>query len=161
VAAHDLEALARAVGKTVRTVQRWRREGCPLPRGRESLRDWAKRVNQWHESKPIAAKRKRKQEAAADEPDWELQGKKALALQRMHRLQIERGESIPRAEVVDEWARRCFAVRTKLLGLPRVLGARCAMAPADVVEAEADAIVRDILSSFEADGANTPSKQPQ
>jgi hypothetical protein len=47
-------------------------------------------------------------------------------------------------------------VRTRLLALPRQLAANCANVPAEIVEAEADAMIREVLQSFAAAGEFTP-----
>ena len=130
-----------------------------MPKRREKLATWLPRYEQWREAQKL---RNKKQPAKdGDGRDWEAESKKALALKRMHDLAVQRGEFMPRAEVVSEWARRVFAVRTRLLALPRTLGSRCANMPADLVEREADELVRELLGEFVAEGEATPATRTE
>lgn len=155
VAAHDLDALASAAKVTRRTVERWRREGAPFPRKGERVATWLQKLEQWRQSRPLA--RRKAAKVDGDGRDWEQESKKALALKRMHDLAVQRGEFIQRAEVVDEWTRRVFSVRTRLLALPRTLGSRCANMPPHMIEEAAEQLIRDVLSEFQAEGASTPT----
>lgn len=157
MARHDLDALAAAAGVTRRTIERNHRDGAPLPKRGEGLAAWLQRYNQWREARKV----RNKPPAKEGERDWEAESKKALALKRMHDLAVQRGEFMPRAEVVSEWARRVFAVRTRLLALPRTLGSRCANMPADMVEQEADDLVRELLGEFVAEGEATPAPRTE
>lgn len=157
----DVDAMAAVAGVTRRTVERWRREGCPWPKHREALATWAERLATWREARDLARRNGRRNTppAPGQKPpvDWDEQSKRALALQRMHNLAVMRGEYLPRKEVVDAWSRRVFAVRTRLLALPRVLAARCANLAPDEIEREADSAVREILAQFQADAVETPA----
>ena len=158
----DVDAMAAGAGVTRRTVERWRREGCPWPKHREALAKWVARLATWREARDLA--RRNGRSAARPAPpgakppvDWDEQSKRALALQRMHNLAVMRREYMPRVQVVDAWSRRVFAVRTRLLALPRVLAARCANLAPDEIEREADSAVREILAQFQADAVETPA----
>lgn len=154
--AHDGDALAAAAKVTRRTVERWRREGAPMPRHGEKLKGWLHKLEQWREARTIA-KKKPPPPVGEVRKDWDMESKKALALKRMHDLAVAEGDYLPRDQVVGEWTKRVFSVRTRLLSLPRALGSRCANAPPDVVEETADEMVRDMLAEFLAEGPNTPA----
>lgn len=130
-----------------------------MPRRGEKLPAWCQKLEQWRQSRQLAKRKPKKVDG--DGRDWDEEGKKALALKRMHDLAVQRGEFMPRAEVVTEWARRVFTVRTRLLALPRTLGSRCANMPPDLVEREADSLVRSLLAEFIADGENTPKPKTE
>lgn len=130
-----------------------------MPKAGESLADWKARSLQWREARGLqpGAKKPRQQTLPADGLDWSERSVRALAEQREHNLEVQRGNYLPRDEVVEQWTQRVFAVRTRLLALPRTLGSRCANMPPDLVEAEADQVVRELLAEFLADGEYTPS----
>lgn len=160
----DWDALAAAAGVSRRTLERYRRAGAPVPVAGEQVTAWAARLRSWVRSRPGRAGRALGDEpAAAPAPapapgvDWEEQSRRALALTRMHDLAVKRGEFLARKRVVEEWARRCWTFRQRALALPRILAARCARAEADVVEREADAIVREMLLEFARRAELTPT----
>jgi hypothetical protein len=160
----DHDALARAAGCSRRTLERWRRAGAPMPGAGETVDGWVVRLREWAAKRP-----KRKagpvfvddKAAAAKKAtvDWEEQSRRALALTRLHDLKVKQGEFLPRDRVVSEWARRCFAVRTKLLALPRAI-AGAVIVPPEVraqIEAESSRIVREALLEFVRASESTPT----
>ena len=160
----DWDSLAAAAGCSRRTLERYRRAGGPVPVAGEAVAAWVDRLRSWLRSRPRRTGRVLAEEpepAAAPAPgvDWEEQSRRALALTRMHDLAVKRGEFVARKQVVEEWARRCWTFRTRALALPRIIAARCANSPADVVEREAAGIVREMLAEFarRAELAPTPA----
>lgn len=126
-----------------------------MPEDGEELGAWARRLHDW-----VAARRKRPPAAAAAEPKGSVDElerlRRANASIRELDLARLRGELLRRDDVAAEWRRRVLAVRAKLLALPRTIAGRCANSPAPVVDAEASAIIRDILEEFAAGGDLTP-----
>lgn len=157
----DWDALATAAGCSRRTLERYRKAGAPLPVAGEAPAAWVERLRGWLRSRPRRTGARVLEDAPAKPAgvDWEEQSRRALALTRMHDLAVKRKEFMPRAEVVEQWARRCFAFRSKALALPRLLASRCANAPADVVEREALSIVREMLLEFVHRAEQTPTPQ--
>lgn len=156
----DWDTLARAAGCSRRTLERYRRAGAPVPSAGELVESWVERLRSWLRSRPRRNGGRVLEDPVPSKPagvDWEEQSRRALALNRMHDLAVKRGEFLPRPKVVEEWARRCFAFRTKSLALPRILASRCANSPADVVEREALAIVREMLLEFVRRAELTPT----
>lgn len=140
--------LAEAVGVPPTTIDAWRRAGAPrLADGRfrlDAVVAWLRR-REGDRAAAGAAKRTR--------AHWTELATRALALGRLHALGARRAEYVPRDRVAADWAVRIrtFAVRAR--ELPRILAARCARAEADVVEREADAIVREMLLGLIAAGS--------
>lgn len=140
--------LAAAVGVPGSTIDAWRRAGAPrLADGRfrlDAVVAWLRRRED-DRAAAGAAKRTR--------AHWTELATRALALGRLHALGARRAEYVPRDRVAADWAVRVrtFAVRAR--ELPRILAARCARAEADVVEREADAIVRELLLGLIAAGS--------
>jgi phage terminase Nu1 subunit (DNA packaging protein) len=140
--------LAAAVGVPGSTIDAWRRAGAPrLADGRfrlDAVVAWLRRRED-DRAAAGAAKRTR--------AHWTELATRALALGRLHALAARRAEYVPRDRVAADWAVRIrtFAVRAR--ELPRILAARCARAEADVVEREADAIVRELLLGLIAAGS--------
>lgn len=156
---NDDAALAAAAGVSVRTVSRWRRAGAPMPKHREPLGKWVERLGQWRQARELAPKPQSPANGTPDPNarDWKSESSRALALTRMHRLAVERGDYMPRQEVLGEWAKRVLSVRTRLLALPSLLAGRCSNKSAEAVWQEADLIVRSVLSEFESEGRHTPN----
>ena len=128
-----------------------------MPGRREALAQWVNRYQQWRDAKKLARRAAKPAEADVDGIDWDTRGKRALAMKREHELEVQQGKFLPRDQVVEEWAKRVFSVRTRLLALPRTLGSRCANMPADMVEREADAVIRELLAEYVAEGQYTPT----
>lgn len=160
----DHDALARAAGCSRRTLERWRRAGAPMLGAGEAVDAWVVRLREWAKTRP---RRKAGPVFADDQAgkgkkagvDWEEQSRKALALTRLHDLKVKQGEFLARDRVVAEWARRCFAVRTKLLALPRAIAA-AVIVPPEVraqIEAESSRIVREALLEFVRSAELTPT----
>lgn len=152
-----LSGLTRAqivnlIGCGASTFDRWRAEG--LPQRPDGLFDvgailrWAREV--WIEAKR-AADGSRDGVEQLSRLRAVRTAREALALQR------DRAAVMPRAEIVEEWAKRCFAFRSASLALPRILASRCANSPADVVEREAMAIMREMLLQFVRRAERTPT----
>jgi hypothetical protein len=135
--------LAELFGVPPSTVDGWRRAGCPrLSDGRfrpASVLAWLRR----RDEAKVAAGAARKQRG-----QWTELAARALAQSRLHELAQKRADFLTRQEVVEGWAKRCFAFRAAATVLPPVLAARCANSPADVVEREAMAVVREMLLAF-------------
>lgn len=157
----DMAALAEAVGCNRRTLERWRSEGAPMPKRREKTADWVARLRAWKRSRP-----KRTGPVFVEEPDqqqqghdWDAENKRALALKRMHELQVVRGQYLSKERVVDEWARRAFAVSRKFLALPRQIAASVTASPEirAQIESEADRLVREALLDYVRHGELTPT----
>lgn len=139
------------------TVDAWRRAGCPqLPEGLfrpASVLAWLRRRDQ---AKVEADGDRARGKAGVD---WEEQSRRALALNRMHDLAVKRGEFLPRAKVIEEWAKRCFAFRTRFLQVPRAI-AGAVNVPPDVraqIETEGLRLVRDALMDFVRRAELTPT----
>lgn len=167
----NLDALAKAAGCHRRTLERWRAEGAPMPKRGEKLAAWVERLRAWDQARPRRAGRVFEQPgaapagaaAAAGEPtDWEQQSRKALALTRLHDLAVKRGQFLPRDRVVDEWARRAFAVSRRFLALPRQLAGAVTASPEvrAQIEAEGLRIVREALLDYVAHSELTPTPAP-
>jgi hypothetical protein len=161
-----LDDLAAAAGCSLRTLQRWTKEGAPKPGDDEDLPAWAKRLLAWRSARP---KRSRNSVFAAPPAlgGTELRARTldpldrnrtAQAVLREMEIEVRKRELMPRAEVVAEWRRRVLVVRSKLLALPRAIAGRCVNSPHEVIESEASVIVRDLLLEFAADGEATPAE---
>lgn len=158
---HDLAAMARALGCSRRTLERWREDPAfPKLGKREKLEAWVLRVRAWDAARPRRAGRVFADEAPAAEkkgPDWVEQGQRALAMMRLHNLAVQRGEYLSKPQVHDEWRQRAFAVSRMLLGLPRRLASHVPSAVAELVEREAMAVVRQALAEYTRPGEATPA----
>lgn len=152
-----LADLARALSVNERTLHRLRDQGLPMPAGNRPTAAWVRKAQQWRKDNrqppgPVPANPPDQQQR-----NWASESSKALALQRMHHLQVMRREVMPRAEVEREWAARALAVRTTLLALPRTMARRLAHATADAIEQELTVVVHDILRAYCAPSTFTPA----
>lgn len=153
---NSLEKVARHFGKTLRTAQRWAREGMPgLSGGRYDLLQieaWRKvkkggrgpgaPVDPLQHGQPTLV-------AEGDKDYCDMRAKKAQAEKRELDLRQRQGELVEREEVEQLFIARIMAVKQGLLSLPRAL-------PPQLIhlkeEREMEGViaraVRDLLSSF-------------
>ena len=108
--------LARLLDVSVYTIRGWAREE-GLPRLRpgvfrlgEALRWWRERVS--------------KRSDKAELERWTAEYRKAKAQLAQMKLEVERGELIPRAEIAKLWAMRAAEVKAGLMQLVRKLPPR-------------------------------------
>lgn len=157
----DMAALAKAAACSRRTLERWRSEGAPMPKRGEKMAAWVGRLREWKTARPrrhgpvFEAPPK----PADSGPDWDAENKRALALKRIHELQVVRGQYLAKDRVVEEWARRAFAASRKFLALPRQIASSVTASPEirAQIEAEGSRIVREALLDFVRHGEMTPT----
>lgn len=135
-----------------------------MPAADESIEGWVARLRTWNASLPKKNGRRvfAAPGAETDKPkgvDWEEEGRRALALTRIHDLQVKRGKFMPRDQVVDEWARRAFAASRRFLALPRQIAGAVTAAPEvrAQIESEGLRLVREALLEFVATSESTPT----
>ena len=141
------EELAKIVHKQRRTVQRWRARGLPVrPDGLIDLREFFL----WY------------QETFCKLPKSSLDKEiKKVKLEREKlALSLELGESLPRSQVEEEWAKRILEFKQGLIALEfRISGLLSDKTgkPRAVVQKILREEVRDLLNRYARDGEYTPS----
>ncbi len=144
--------LARLLGVPPTTVDAWRRAGCPrLADARyrpASVLAWLRRRD---------AARADDRNASRQRGHWAELAAKALALGRLHSLAERRAQFMKRDDLSTAWRQRVEFFADRCRELPRILAARCASSPADVVEREAATVMREMLAQFARRAEPTPS----
>ena len=108
--------LARLLGVSVYTIRGWAREE-GLPRVRPGVFELGKALRWWRE-------RVSKRGGKAELEHWTTQYRKVKAQLEQIKLERERGELIPRAEIAKLWAMRAAEVKAGLMQLIRKLPPR-------------------------------------
>jgi len=109
--------LAKALGVAVRTIERYRSEGMPLPAASESLADWRKRANAWRrDRRRLPGPRKRNVDGAPGREGGYLEEKRKLECAKIELELAElRGElhSSKECEAADakRWAMVLDAIK--------------------------------------------------
>lgn len=145
--------VAEFFGVAPNTISHWKRQGldAEVKRGVYDL----KKVFDWWLGHRVV----QDEDAKAKKDKWEAELKEARAQLEKLKLERERGELIPRAEIAKLWAARVHEVKTGLLSLVRKLPPRLE----GLTKQEMAAVIEDeiytLLERYARQGPYTPTPQ--
>ena len=142
--------LAAFFGVAPNTISKWKKEGmdAEVSRGRYDL----KQAFDWWMTNRVAPD----EDAKAKKDRWEAELKEAKAQLERLKLEREKGELLPRADIAQLWAARVHEVKTGLLSLMRKLPPRLE----GLSKREMAAVIEDeiyaLLERYARQGPYTP-----
>lgn len=162
-AAWTNQQLADALGLAVRTVQREKGRGLPLPAAGEHLASWAARARAWRAAHKQRTGPKVDPAAAGDQvglAHWNLRYRQARALRETLALQRERGEVHSKADCEREQVQRLLELRAFFVQLPDRLARRLFQAPSpEAIKVEVEAELRHAFEALQR-GDAPPAPEP-